>query len=268
MADTSVNEAQLVLCEEDSPGVVTLTLNDPSKRNAMGEEMAGVFSGHLQQLVARDDLRLVVVRGAGGAFSAGGDLKMLRAKSELSESENTRRMLEFYRSFLRIYEVPAPVIAAINGHAVGAGLCFTLACDIRVAQSRAKLGLNFVRLGLHPGMGVTYFLPRIVGPARAAELLYSGRILSAGEAAEIGLVNKVCEEDSFDRALEELKAEILSGGPQAQRALKKSLQSFSPKSLDEVLDREAKCQANDYAGPQFLEGINAAIEKRTARFVS
>ena len=116
-------------------------------------------------------LRVVVVRGAGKAFSAGGDLEMLEKKTELSKEENHRRMLTFYNQFLSIRELNVPVIAALNGHAVGAGLCFSLACDVRIAKDGAKLGLNFVRLALHPGMGVTYYLPRILGIDLASELL-------------------------------------------------------------------------------------------------
>ena len=257
---------KLVLREDREQGVTVLRLNDPEKRNAMSEDMAEEFLGHIEIMKEDRKLRVVVLTGEGKAFSGGGNLDMLFEKTKKSSEENKELMEKFYKQFLSIRELQVPVIAAINGHAIGAGLCVTLACDIRVAAKEAKLGLNFVRLGLHPGMGATYFLAKIVGRARAAELLYTGKIITADEAAELGLVNHVVEGDSFDALVEDLTKQIATAGPQSVRELKASLEINSTASLPEALTREAQCQALDYAGQEFLEGITAAKEKRMPEF--
>ena len=232
----------------------------------MSEEMAAEFKAAVDELKSDSGVRVLILRGAGKAFSAGGDLEMLHAKTKLSAEVNQQKMEWFYQQFLSITELNVPIIAAINGHAVGAGLCVALACDIRIAKSGAKLGLNFVRLGLHPGMGVTYFLPRVVGPARAAELLYTGSIISADAAKKIGLVHDSVSEDSFEERVAACASEIAFAGPQAVRALKVSLRQSETRDLQACLVREAEAQAQDYIGPEFLEGITAAKEKRKPNF--
>ena len=248
------------------PGVEQLLLNDPESRNAMSPEMAAEFESAVTDLKARLDLKLVVLRGAGRAFSAGGHLDMLEAKCQIKPEENKKGMLKFYRQFLSIAELEVPVLAALNGHAVGAGLCVALACDFRIASAAAKLGLNFVRLGLHPGMGVTHFLPRLVGPARASELLAAGRIVPAEEGFQLGIVNAVVAADEFDAEVERWIDDILAGGPLTLRQLKQTLRDSLGRSLEENLQREAECQAENYAGAEFREGISAAKEKRPPKF--
>ena len=258
--------SSLVVSEEISPGVLRLCLNDPERRNAMSEEMAVLFGNTVEELCARKDLRVVVLTGAGKAFSGGGHLDMLFEKTSISQDENRRLMELFYDQFLSLLRLPVPVVAAINGHAIGAGLCIALACDIRIANEKAKLGVNFVNLALHPGMGATYFLPRIVGPAYAAELLYGGKIIDSNEGHRIGLVNRVVSPEEFDTVVSETVNGIAAAGPQAMRALKESLRFSMTRSLEECLKREAECQALDYSGSEFLEGISAAKEKRKLRF--
>jgi enoyl-CoA hydratase/carnithine racemase len=255
----------LIIAEKIEPGITRIVLNDPDARNAMSDEMAVLFEQEVSRCSADPNLRVVIVSGAGQAFSAGGHLEMLLEKSKRSKDENVQGMLDFYRRFLSIASLPVPVIAAINGHAVGAGLCMALSCDIRIAAAGANFGLNFVQLGLHPGMGATYFLPRLIGPARAAELLYTGRIFAAEEALSFGIVNRLIEADKFNDAVLELARTIAQAGPQAVRALKKSL-SIDAGKLGNCLEREAAAQAEDYSGLQFAEGIRAAMEKRRARF--
>lgn len=257
---------QLVKQSELIPGVVQLTLSDPATRNAMSEEMALQFEDSVKKLRDNKLVRAVVLRGEGVSFSGGGHLDMLFNKTKISPEENKKLMMLFYRQFLSIVDLAVPTIAAINGHAVGAGLCLSLACDIRIACSEAKLGLNFVRIGLHPGMGATYFLEKIIGPAKATELLYCGRIITALEGEKIGLVNSCWSLDKFDAAVIETAQAISSSGPQAIRALKESLRVSRLRSLAECLEREAECQSKDYASAEFLEGITAAKEKREAKF--
>lgn len=258
--------SELVLTESPRPGVVRLTLNDPENRNAMSVAMADEFS-HVVHTLKNDRLvRAVVITGAGKAFSAGGHLDMLFEKTKISREENVKGMLQFYKAFLSVSELRVPTIAAINGHAMGAGLCLALGCDLRIAVSEAKLGLNFVKLGLHPGMGVTYTLKRIVGVARATELLYTGAILTGTEAQSVGLVNRAAPPEQFHHIVESFVTSVLEGGPESIRQLKETLKHSENRSLNEALEREARCQAENYASQEFLEGVSAAREKRKPSF--
>lgn len=257
---------RLIDLSELERGVFQLLLNDPDSRNAMSEAMSDEFRSCVSAIRSKSSARVVILRGAGRAFSGGGHLDMLLEKTKLDPRENRKLMEVFYYNFLSLLDIEVPVIAAINGHAVGAGLCIAMACDFRIARAGAKLGANFVRLGLHPGMAATYFLPRLVGPARAAELLYTGRILSAEEAEQIGLVNTVAAENAFDERVLDTARQIASAGPEAVRELKLSLRGSERATLREALQREADCQARNYAGQEFLEGIKAAKEKRPANF--
>ncbi len=260
-----MNPANLVKCEI-SGYLATITLNDPENRNAMSEAMSEQFAQAVAQLKQQKDVRVAVLTGAGKAFSGGGHLEMLEAKTRVSREENERLMNVFYANFLSVRDLEIPVIAAMNGHAMGAALCLALACDIRIAVKEAKLGLNFVLLGLHPGMGATYFVPRLLGSARAAELLYTGAIVSAEDAKTLGLVNRVVEAESLGSAVQDTANLISSGGPQAIRELKASLRTAEFATLETCLKREAACQAIDYVGAEFAEGIAAAKEKRKPSF--
>ena len=258
--------SDLVRLDRLESGIVVLSLNDPDTRNAMSEAMAEQFSSIVTELSNDRLLRVVVLTGVGAAFSGGGHLDMLFEKTKLSEDENRLRMEQFYKRFLSVRQIPVPVIAAINGHAVGAGLCLALGCDIRIAVPSAKLGLNFVNLGLHPGMGATYFLPRLIGPAKAAELLYCGSIITAEKALALGMVSQLVEPEKLSSCVEQLAKSIAEAGPQAIRELKVSLQLSEQSSLEASLKREALCQAQDYHGLEFLEGISAAKERRKPKF--
>ncbi len=254
----------LVQFERLDPKVGKLTLNDPDNLNAMGEAMADEFSAIVQELRAKPQgLRALILTGAGRAFSAGGDLKMLEAKSKLSAAENQARMLKFYHSFLDLLELKIPLIAAINGHAIGAGLCVACACDIRIASAGAKLGFTFTKLGLHPGMGATYFLPKVVGSAIATELVITGRVIDSEEALRIGLVSKIVEDGKTLAEAEKISREILECGPQAVAQVLDNMRQGAG-TLENSLQREAQCQAVNYASAEFHEGVRSVIEKRKA----
>lgn len=255
-----------VILTEPYPRIVTITLNDPSALNAMGEEMAQEFRSVVDNLAQRKrELGAIILTGAGKAFSAGGDLAMLDAKRALSTEENRLRMREFYAAFLSIRELEVPLIAAIQGPAIGAGMCLATACDLRVASETATLGFTFVRLGLHPGMGATYFLPRVVGAAAASELLLTGRVITAAEAYRLGLVSEITKPEETLSAAERLAQEVMRGGPECIRQLLASLRA-GPLSLDESLEREARTQAMNYPSEEFAEGLSALREKRAAKF--
>jgi enoyl-CoA hydratase len=243
-----------------------ITLNDPENLNAMGEPMALEFAALIEKLRPESDkLRALIITGAGRAFSAGGNLEMLEKKQALSGEENRMLMLKFYHSFLRILSLNVPLVAAINGHAIGAGLCLAGACDIRLAGEKAKFGVTFTRLGLHPGMGGTYFLPRIVGFSAAAELMLTGRVVDAAEAMRIGLVSRVVADAELQSEAEKAASEIASCGPESVRQVLETLRSGST-SLSSALEHEALCQSINYRSSEFKEGVRAAIEKRPAKF--
>lgn len=255
----------LVTSSVDQNGVAKLTLNDETNLNAMSEEMAAEFSAAVAGIKAKRSARVLIIAGAGKAFSAGGHLEMLEKKRLLSGEENRAEMLKFYDSFLSILDLRIPLIAALNGAAVGAGLCLACACDIRIASTDAKLGFTFLKLGLHPGMGGTYFLPRIIGPSAAAELLMTGRIISAEEAFRIGLVSKVCERAALLSEVDTIANEILACGPQATAQLVETMRGDGA-HLDSALAREAVCQSVNYGSAEFAEGITAIKERRSPIF--
>ena len=253
--------------------VATLTFNDPDRLNAMSQAMGEAFAARVAELARSDSLRAVILTGAGRAFSAGGDLGMIEARAH-EAAENTTAshasvrdgMRAFYGLFLSLRDLPCPTIAAINGAAVGAGLCVALACDVRIASATAKLGLNFTALGLHPGMGATWTLPRLVGPARAAELLYSSRLIGGEEAARIGLVNRSVPAAELLPAARQLAGEIAQAAPLANRGVKRSLARSPGAALEEQLDREAEEQAVCFETRDVQEGLAAAVERRPPRF--
>lgn len=255
-------------------GVVTLTFDDPARRNAMTEAMGRALGEQVRDLSRDEGLRCVILTGAGSAFSAGGDLDMIESRARAGvaspggevRERHRRFMREFYGLFLSIRDLPCPTVAALNGHAIGAGFCVALACDLRVAAHEARLGLNFTRLGIHPGMGATWLLPRLVGPGRAAELLLSGRIVDGSEAERLGLVNRAVPGSEVLDAARRLGAEIAQAAPGAVRATKRSLARSAGATLAEQLDTEAWEQALNYESPDLLEGIAAARERRSPRF--
>jgi enoyl-CoA hydratase/carnithine racemase len=255
-------------------GVATLTFDDPERRNAMTEAMGRALAERVRELSADDDLRAVILTGAGSAFSAGGDLDMIESKARAGVErpggevrEGHRRFMRaFYGLFLSIRELPCPALAAINGHAIGAGFCVALACDLRIAAQEARLGLNFTRLGIHPGMGATWILPRLVGPAVAADLLFTGRVVDGIEAERLGLVNRALPRTEVMGAAGLLASEIAGAAPGAVRATKQSLARSTEATLSEQLDTEASEQALNYESQDLLEGIAAARERRSPRF--
>ena len=253
--------------------VATLTLNDPNRRNAMSQAMGELFATQVAELARDASLRAVVLTGAGRAFSAGGDLEMIKGRAREGAADPATAptrirdaMRAFYGLFLSLRDLPCPTIAAINGAAVGAGLCVALACDVRIAAATARLGLNFTALGLHPGMGATWTLPRLVGPAHAAELLYSSRLLTGAEAAEIGLVNRAVAAEAVVASARKMAEAFAASGPLAVRGVKRALARSPVASLEEQLDFEAEVQAHCFASQDVHEGLTAVREKRAPRF--
>jgi len=248
-----------------SGAVGELILARPDVRNAMIAEMGAEIVRAVDEINAAAGLRALVIRGEGKGFSAGGDFKMIDARTRSSRTENEPAMRQFYGAFLSIRKVRVPTIAAIHGAAIGAGLCFAMACDLRVAAAGAKLGVNFVRIGLHPGMGATYLLPRLVGPAAAAELLLTGRTIDADDALRMGLVSRVLPSaEEANACAHALAAEIASAAPIPVAQTKATL--LGDRNLEDSLAAEAAAQAVDFLTEDLKEAIRAFGEKRTPTF--
>ncbi len=247
-------------------GVAGITLNRPAERNAMTPLMGREIVRAVERINATDDVRVCVIRGAGKAFSSGANLKTLGKEAGIdSEAETLGGGAAFYRLFLSIRSLRVPSIAAVNGHAIGAGFCFALAADLRVVRCGAKLGMTFVKLGIHPGMAATWNLPRLIGPSRAADLLYTGRIISAEEAFGMGIANRLADDD-FEEVVEDLAADIAASAPLAVRALKETLQGSYDRTLDEAIEIEAQRQALTFESEDASEGIQAILAKRKPEF--
>ncbi len=256
----------LILVEKTPTGVVTLALNRPQSLNAMTAELGDALIHQIQEVKNDPAVRAVVLTGVGKAFSAGGDLKMIEENGRRSIMDNRTYMKEFYKRYLTIRDIPVPTIAAFNGAAIGAGLCIGLACDIRIASDDAKLALNFVKLGLHPGMGATWSLPRLIGMQAASDLLFTGRTLTADEALRMGLVARVVPKDHILLEAMKMAEEIAHQAPVAVKLTKKALQQSEFCSLDQQLDFEAIQQSVTFSTEDFREGIKSVIEKRPAKF--
>jgi len=210
----------------------------------------------------------MVLRGAGRAFSAGGDLEFLLARSRDSPHNNARVMRDFYARFLGVRRLPMPTIAAVNGPAVGAGLCVALACDLRVVAKSAKVGATFAKLGLHAGMGTTHFLPLAVGAQNANRLIFTGDLVSGAEFAAMGGCLEAVDGDAeavVARAVE-LASRKAASAPRALKASLLTVRHHQDLNLERALQREADAQAQSYASCDLVEGVNAAAEKRAPAF--
>ncbi|KAI8799433.1 ClpP/crotonase-like domain-containing protein [Cladochytrium replicatum] len=234
--------------------------------NPLTSSLGRSFKAACETLSRDNSVRTVVLTGAGDrAFSAGGDFDFLRERANTTPARNVQVMRDFYDLYLTsIRQIGVPTLAAINGHAVGAGLCLALACDMRIAHPNAKLGLNFVKLGLTPGMAGSHLLPYLLSHQNAAYLLLTGRLIPASEAKDMGLVLRTAD-DPLESALRIAK-EIAENSPVAVRAVTKTLRMRWEDGIERGLAREADTQAIAYASEDFKEGLDAVANKRTATF--
>lgn len=265
MAETPRDLVHLRL-ERPSEGVVLLTLDNPGMRNAMSEEMTDSWVRAVDALADDPTVRVVVVTGEGSAFCSGGNTSWIASEPDASVDHLRSRMLPFYRAWLSVRRLEVPTIAAVNGHAIGAGLCLALACDIRYAASGAKLGLPFNKLGMHAGMAGTYLLPDVVGPAHARDLLLTGRVVEADEALRLGMVSRVIDPDTFLSEVLETAAGVAATAPIAARLTKVALADGGHADFESALQWEALAQPMTLATADLQEGIAAAREKRAPRF--
>lgn len=252
---------------ESSEGVARLTLNRPDALNAFAGEMRRELTDALDQIRADEKTRCVVLTGAGRGFCSGGDVKAMRALQAAGDVEGFSGLLEAGKDIVtRIRELPQPVIAMVNGVAAGAGCNLALACDYRVASTQAKFGQTFVKIGLHPDWGGTWFLPRLVGTSKALEIFMTGRMVEAAEALEIGMVDRVVDPEKLEEETMRLANAIAAGPSLPIGEMKRAVYAAATNTLDQQLALEAAIQRRAFLSADSREGIAALLEKRAAQF--
>jgi enoyl-CoA hydratase/carnithine racemase len=261
-----------MLLQERDGSILTITLNLPEKRNpisdvAMVDALCDAFEGADRDI----SVRCVILTGAGSAFSAGGDLKQMRPDSgglRSSSPVETRRNYKFgiQRLPLLFQALEVPVVAAVNGHAIGAGLDLATMCDVRVAGESAKFAESFVKLGIIPGDGGAWLLPRIVGFSRATELALTGEMFDAKTALDYGLVSHVVPDTELLAKAKEVALKIAANPPHAVRMTKRLLREGQMADLKNILEMSAAMQALAHNTADNDEAINAFIEKRSPIF--
>jgi 2-(1,2-epoxy-1,2-dihydrophenyl)acetyl-CoA isomerase len=256
----------LVLASQ-AEGITTLVLNRPERLNALNNELAMALNDALARAAEDDSVRVVVLTGAGRAFCAGGDLGAIRAGREGGDASRLEPLLRAgMQSVLRMRTMPQPVIAAVNGAAAGAGMNIALAADMRIAADDATFGENFAKVGLFPDYGGIHFLPQLVGLSRAAQLFYTGDMIDAKTALQIGVVNQVVPAAQLEAEALALARKIASGPPVAIRAVKRVLFGAERAALEAALETEVQQQLLCFKSEDCSEGVRAFFEKRPPKF--
>ena len=245
--------------------IAVLRMCDSARRNAMSLAMGTAFDTAVKQLAGTPDLRAVVLCGEGEAFSAGGDLNMLRDLGSMQSAEVVPFMRGYYDQFLQLHRIGVPVIAAVRGVAVGAGLALAVSCDMVVVDETARLAFNFLRIALHPGMASTVFVPRRVGHERAARLFYGADMFSGREAATWGLVGEAVPRDEVEARAMALAEQVAARGPVGVRELQRTMRP-SEAELGAGLQREAEAQALCYQTDDYKRGVEGMASKTTPVF--
>ncbi|WP_025898876.1 crotonase/enoyl-CoA hydratase family protein [Sneathiella glossodoripedis] len=259
------------LIYEQNEGIVTLTINRPEERNALSDDLIfNAFIDAANKINADNSVRCVILTGKGKAFSAGGNVKHMRDREGLFAGTPTELRQGYRHGIQKIplafYNLEVPTIAAVNGPAVGAGCDLACMCDIRIAGTSAKFAESFVKLGIIPGDGGAWFLPRTIGKSRAAELTFTGDMIDAQTALDWGLVSKVVEDAELMSAATDLATRIAKNPPHALRLSKKLMREGEHMRLDSLLELSASFQALSHYTEDHMEAINAFFEKRDGDF--
>jgi len=263
-----MNTPKSFLLSQDESGIVMITLNRPERLNALTFEVYRELTDTFAALRNEKTARVVVISGAGRAFCSGGDVHDIIG--ELF-SRNMEGLLEFTRMTCELIHniraLPQPVLASLNGTTAGAGACIALAADIRIASEAAKIAFLFVKVGLSGAdMGAAYLLPRVVGLAKATELLYTGDFISAAEAERIGLYNKVVSSDALPNTSREFAEKLARGPAFALAKTKEMLNRELDMNLETALEAEAQAQAICMQHSDYREAYEAFVAKREAKF--
>jgi 2-(1,2-epoxy-1,2-dihydrophenyl)acetyl-CoA isomerase len=261
------------LLETFENGVATLTMNRPEARNAMSGEMMGALRKAADRVAADPQVRCVVLTGAGGAFCAGGDVKgQARAASERSSSGpvNVPARVQGLRSGMELsrllHEMPKPTLAVIPGPAAGAGLSLALACDLRIALDTAKLTTAFSKIGASGDYGGSYFLPKLIGAAKARELYFTADVISGAQASELGLVNYAYPAATFADEAQQLATRLAGLPTIAVGYMKRNLNAADDAGLSQVMDMEAEHMVRTMMTDDHARAAQAFVEKRAPTF--
>jgi enoyl-CoA hydratase/carnithine racemase len=261
--------ADFLIYQQDGP-VVTLTMNQPEQRNPLtGNTAVPEFLAAIDRIHDDRGVRCVILTGNGPSFCAGGDIREMKRQalpevSEIDIRQDYRRGIQ--RLTLSLFNLEVPVIAAINGHAIGAGLDLACMCDIRIASSKAKFAESFIKLGIIPGDGGAWLLPRIVGLSRASELAFTGDMIDARQALDWNLVSRVVEPEQLVPAARELAGRITQHASHGVRLTKRLMREAIHSRLDSVLELSAVFQAVCHKTADHAEAVDAFLEKRAPRF--
>jgi 2-(1,2-epoxy-1,2-dihydrophenyl)acetyl-CoA isomerase len=244
-----------------------IRINRPERLNAFADDMRDRLDAALAELEDEPAVRCVAITGVGRAFSTGGDVERLAALTASKDATAFENLVRTgIRVVRRIDSMGKPVIAAVNGAAAGAGAALALACDLRIASQNASIGLTFIRIGLHPDWGAAYFLPRLIGSALAAELVYTGGMINAKRAERVGLFNNVVPAAELESAVRGLAGQIASGPADVIADSKRTLRRSLAADLEEILEMEAQAQLRAFRSKDSEEGVRAFLEKRSPRF--
>lgn len=258
---------EFILLEKED-NVATITLNRPEKLNAFSGNMREQILEALEVACSDIEVRFIVITGAGKAFCAGGDVdEFVEGSTKAIPQFATNERPTMSKIVHLINSVEEPVIASVNGVAAGGGCNLALACDIRIASEKAKFGEVFTRRGVHPDWGGIYFLPRLVGYAKSAELIFTGEVIDAQEALRIGLVNRVEPHDELRKATRELARRIAKNAPIPIALAKRGLQNFYRMDLAQALDYEAMVLGICWNSEDRKEGFKSFLEKREPNFI-
>jgi len=255
------------LLEKREGRVATIILNRPERMNALNKDLVLALNDALARVEADQEIAVVVLAGAGRAFCAGGDLAVIgKGRQENDVTELQPILRAGMQVVLKIRTMRQPVIAAVHGAAAGAGMNIALAADIRVASDDAMFGQNFAKVGLFPDYAGTFFLPQLVGPAKAAEMFYTGDMIDATEALRLGIVNRVVPLAQLESEARSLAQKIANGPAIAIRAVKQVLFGRDKDELTELLNLEVEEQMKCFSSEDCGEGIRAFFEKRAPKF--
>jgi len=253
--------------ESRRDAVATLTLNRPERLNALNGALGQALLDALNSLAEDAAIRAVVLTGAGRGFCAGGDIDVLRKAREREDLTEVEALLKTGKQIiLAMARMPKPIIAAVNGPAAGAGANLALACTTRIASEQANFTQSFAKIGLFPDFGGTYFLPRLVGPALAMELILTAAAVTAADALRMGLVSRVVSHDRLDQETMLLAARFAAAPPIVARGIKQALGGDGREELEKALDEEIRWQMTCFRSQDCREGLQAFFEKRPPRF--
>jgi enoyl-CoA hydratase/carnithine racemase len=251
----------------EANGIATITLNRPDKLNAFIGHMRRDLAEALEHAGSDRSTRVVIVTGAGRAFCAGGDLAYMAELMERRDSDEFERILGAGRRIIgAIRMMTKPVIASVNGPAAGAGFNLALACDLRIASSNATFSQSFVKIGLHPDWGGTYFLPRLVSPNKACEMFFLGDAIDAAEALRLNIVNQVVAPEELEATTLQLAERLSTAPPIAIASAKQAVYMSGASDLDEMMRYETEAQLRCFESDDGHEGVRAFFEKRVPRF--